>query len=150
MRTAIKKKPQPKLIDLIDRIDWVAIGRKGATSKLDTNALAIGYYTANKGDKEPSRIRLRIGGDIIDALGWKKGDKILANFDPNDVATFMLVKCETGAGVKLGREGPISHVHGLQFSWHKIITLPEMSMTLIEYEIHEASSCLLFRVPVDV
>lgn len=132
------------LKELIDTIDWVTItGSTRGSSRLPDDAVSIGFYKSKKDSHDVDEVRVRFGKDVLDAIHWKPGDKIVAMHAPDDIMSFLLVKCETGAGRTLSQESGSPHSR-LHFKWNRPIPLKLMPPKLVEYKTYK--NYIYFRI----
>ncbi len=146
MKNREKPKSTKSLRDLIDSINWVAIEGGAGVGRLPLDAVSIQFTQKSKKqmkDNNADLVRIRIGQQVLEKLGWNPGSKIYICHDPDDHLTFLLAKVETKAGHTLCQESG-THSCRLHFSWGRERLPMEMARPiLIKYEIHKKQ--LIFK-----
>lgn len=130
------------LASLVDKIDWLMLAPVRG-NKVDQARINVAFGMAKK-DGEINRITIQIGQEIIEEMGWNKGDRIFIYNNPNDLMVFRLIKSGTGSGWKLAYD-VLRGTYKLQFTWmHKEVILKKRYSLPVEHEIHKGN--ILFRV----
>lgn len=88
------------------QIDWVDIHPTRGHYQKRYNLVTISFYKAPTSlMKSPPQFKMIIGKEILDELGWKKGDKICFMHHPDNVQHLLLVKSTSGNGYTLTAAG---------------------------------------------
>lgn len=142
----IVKKSSSSLSSLIDRIDWVMIETSRQNYGMGTDKIGIGFYPkSNKDKKTINQVRVRIGRDLIETLGWQDNDRIMVLHDPDDMLSFMFVRSDTGKGYRLHPENAAGRYFSLTFSWDRPFKLEARKSSEVQHHIHK-NSIVVFRV----
>ncbi len=148
----VQTKKVSSLRDLIDKIDWLGIQAKGASSKLPDDAVSIQFtrkdakVKTKMGEENCDYVRLRFGKDVLEKLNWMPGDRVYISHDPDDQLTFLLCKVESRNGFKLCVESGTtsSRIH---FAWRdSYVAIKTCDAQLLEYEIYKNK--LIFRANI--
>jgi hypothetical protein len=118
----IVKKSSLGLSALIDRIDWVMIEsvRGGNKYGMPLDSIGIGFHPKNNKKKDIiDQVRVRLGRDLVEALGWQDNDRIMVLHDPDDMLSFMFVRSDSGKGYKLHTENAAARYYALTFVWDR-------------------------------
>ena len=136
------------LKDLIDKIDWVSLNSAsgGNTSKLPNDAIAVSYLKSLENKKVADKVRVRIGKEVMEALDWAHGDKIVAMYDPDDIFSLLLCKSNgsNGRARKITKESK-SDASMVTFKWENSIVLKPSTSSLVEHDIY--NGYVHFRLP---
>lgn len=133
------------LKELIESVDWVAISANRSSNKLPDNAVCISFQPRRGQEDKGLYAQIKFGQQVVSDMGWEKGDKIVVMNDPDDFMSFLLVKCETGAGRTLGIDGPMgTTTHRISFKWNRPIPVNPMPNKIVEYETYKKQ--IYFRV----
>lgn len=130
---------------VIKPIEWAVIApQRGSSERINPSAINVKLCLYDKRkSKKIDCVRLRIGGKLTDKLKWKKGDRICAFYDPNDIMHIRLARMDT-VGYLLGRDSHAA-AYRLQFKWpHEKIALKEKNSEVDHYVIENGS--LIFRL----
>lgn len=143
----VKPKSKKSLRDLIDSINWKAIETTRGATKLPLDAVSVQFTQKDKKKADGEKadvVRVRIGQQVLEKLGWEPGSKIFVAYDPDDELTFLLTQVESKNGHSLGQETG-THSCRLAFTWapDRILMKSTKTATFVEYEIHKKQ--LIFR-----
>lgn len=148
MKSREKPKATPKvsLRNLIDSINWIGIEVTRGMTKLPLDAVSIHFTQKSKKQCDGNNadlVRIRIGQEVMQKLGWEPGSKIFISYDPDDQLTFLLTKVDSTKGHRLCQETD-SHACRIHFSWGKErLVMDRGNPMIVEHEIHKKN--LIFR-----
>jgi hypothetical protein len=134
-----------KLSDLIDKINWTQIQVQHGSTISDK--ITVEFGQKKKDDPAINDVRVRIGEKVLESLGWRRGDKIVALFNPNDQLTFLLAKSDHGVGHKIARDIANPSAGRVSFRWSGDFPLRRMKTKAVEFEAYEGK--LIFIVTSD-
>lgn len=141
MKKLIKRK---SLKDLIDTIEWSGIQMYRGAERLPPDCITVQFAKTDKNKDAVDQVRIRIGKEVLDELGWKIGDRIYPSYNPDDQMLFFMCKIDSKNGWTLSQESKSTSAR-LHFKWNREkIPLQEMRSTKVDFEVHKKS--LLFRV----
>jgi hypothetical protein len=143
---AAKTKSKVNLRDLIDSIDWIGIEVTRGMIKLPPDAVSIHFTQKSKKTSDGTQadlVRIRLGQQVMQKLGWEPGSKIFISYDPDDQLTFLLIKVDDNKGHRLCQESDSSACR-IHFSWGRDkLPMEKGSPIIVDYEIHK--KYLIFR-----
>lgn len=126
--------PANDFLTSLKNVNWQLSKMKVKSDQADT--VEVGFYTKISTGKV-KRVKMKIGGKVLEELGWENADKIVVFHDPNNIFNHKFVKTEKGRGLKL-------IVHGkrkdgsVTFQWeHALIPLEPMNLTSIKFLVWE-------------
>lgn len=141
MKKLTKRK---SLRDLIDTIEWTGIQIYRGAERLPADSVIVQFAKSNKHKDKIDQVRLRIGKEVLDELGWQIGDRVYPSYNPDDQMLFFMCKVDSKNGWTLSQESKATSAR-LHFKWNREkIPLQEMRPTKVEFEVHKKT--LLFRV----
>lgn len=86
--------------EILDYAKWKPLFERvvPVNSLMPKDEIHVGFYINKvlKDKDRPNEMRITIGEFLVEKLGWKKGDKILVLFDPDNLCDFLLVKAQQG------------------------------------------------------
>lgn len=138
------KSKRSSLLELLNRIDWQAVeGKRGAKLKLGFNEVKVILSRSNKKSPKVDYVTIRLGRDVMGALNWMHGDKVVPMYLEDDQMVFLLVKSHTGQGYIIGKE---KHTHAckINFKWDHKLILNEMPATSVHHQAYHDK--LIFRI----
>lgn len=131
-----------RLSDLIDKINWTQIQVQTRSSISDK--ITVEFAQKKKDDPTINDIRVRIGEEVMQSLGWKHGDKLVPLYNPNDQLTFLLAKSDHGVGYKIIRDVGNPTAGRISFRWDGELALRRMKTKNVEFEAYQGK--LIFIV----
>ncbi|HMG15914.1 MAG TPA: hypothetical protein VK590_10740 [Saprospiraceae bacterium] len=134
------------LKDIIEKVQWLNLTAKSSSSSLSDNAVSVSFSSKLGKPGAGIYVYIKFGKEVVEKMKWKVGDKIVVMNDPDDFMSFLLVKCETGAGRVLGIDGTknISTTHRIVFKWNRPIPISPRGQKVVEHEIYQKH--IYFRV----
>lgn len=135
------------LIDVVHQIDWMLIhnetGHHRNMVPRDRVAVAFEVSTRKGYEGRNNSVRIRIGSQLLETLGWKTGDRIYIAVNPDDNYIFKCFKAES-AGFKL--LCPVNSKNGgsITFTWKECPLGNELQKLMeVKHLVHDGQ--LLFR-----
>jgi hypothetical protein len=131
--------------DFVEQIDWSLIIPKKHYRSFSPDNVLISCLPADP--KNPDRInqvRLRIGENVVNELGWEIKDKIEIFHDPDDIMNFKLTKVFGGHGFSLQKDSHAAAAK-LIFRWSHSVPLTKKESAEVDYDIYK-KSLLIFRL----
>ncbi len=132
--------PRPKaksLPKLIADIEWISIDPTRRRTAANPDDIYLAYFLSQK----TPRVRVNIGSNIIEKLGWKDGDCMEVCHHKDDVLNFRIIRRPEGQpGYKLRKPEHTTAFYTFNFRWpHENIKLVVSKAFKAVFEIYRNS-----------
>lgn len=122
------------LLDLVDKVNWLQIvpsyGRGHSVSS--NEHVSVGFSKSKPSKPDLDRIRIIIGKDIMDKLGWLIGERVIVYHNPDYLMQLKIVKSDSNTGYKLAKDNNFGRA-AVQFSWQHELKLVNRPLSVIEH-----------------
>jgi hypothetical protein len=138
------------LLSLFDRIDWQMIEPSRTWhNALRCDQVSVGFLPAKITDvKLIKKVKIRVGKEVWQTLGWKKGDKIHVSYDPDDVFHYLFAKSDSGAGFALTNENK-TNILSFTFNWLHTVSPTFIKARKVKFETSKGRMILRFQDNVE-